>query len=318
MRRSRYVPLFWRLLVPNATVLGVACLVLFLEPADGRLPALAGGLIAMVAVNAVLIRRAVSPLTRLTRLMGDVDPLVPGRRLPPPSQQSEVAVLATAFNEMLERLEQERRDSGRRALAEREGERRRIAAELHDQIGQVLTAVALQLDHLAGRAPAELRHDVRDARDGVLTTVDDVRRLAQQLRPETLDTLGLVASLNGLAARIARRTQIEIVPHLDATLPPLDEHAELVLYRVAQEGMTNAVRHAGAHRIDLVLGRENGHVVLSVADDGRGIPGDHAERGIRGLRERAITLGAELAVGPRPGGGTELRLELPLEEAEPR
>ena len=313
MKDGRYVPLFWRLFVPNATVLAVACLVLILEPADGRVPALTGGLAVMVTANLVLIRRAVGPLGRLTAFMRRVDPLAPGRRVPPPAQQSEVAVLAAAFNDMLERLERERRESGRRALAEREAERRRIAAELHDHIGQMLTAIGLQLDHIASRAPGAIAGEVRDARDGVLGTVDDLRRLAQQLRPETLDTLGLVASLRGLAERVGRRTHIRIACELDDDLPPLDDDAELVLYRVAQEGLTNAVRHAGAERIELCLRRAADQVVLSVVDDGAGIATDRTESGLRGLRERALTVGGDLAVHARRQGGTELRLEVPLD-----
>ena len=95
---DRYVSLFWRLLVPNVTVLAVACVILMVEPANGRVPALVGGLAVMVAVNVVLIRRATTPLVRLTTLMGRIDPMRPGQRLPQPRPQSELTVLATAFN----------------------------------------------------------------------------------------------------------------------------------------------------------------------------------------------------------------------------
>ena len=118
----RYVSLFWRLLVPNATVLTVACVVLILEPANGRLPALLGGLAVMIAVNVVLIRRATGPLTRLTTLMHRIDPMRPGQRLPVPSPPSELTLLAEAFNEMLDRLESERRERRmRRAQRAQEG-----------------------------------------------------------------------------------------------------------------------------------------------------------------------------------------------------
>jgi two-component system, NarL family, sensor histidine kinase UhpB len=309
---SPYVSLFWRLFVPNAVVLSLACLVLILEPADGRVPALTGGLAVMVAVNLILIRRAVRPLQRLTRLMGDVDPLSPGKRLPVPAQQSEVTVLADAFNDMLDRLERERRESGRRALAEREAERRRIAVELHDQIGQLLTAVALQLDRIASGASGDVRAEIADARDGVLTSVDDVRRLARELRPETLDTLGLTSSLTNLVERIGHRTGKRLLRDLDRDLPALGEDADLVVYRVAQEGLTNAVRHAGADCIELTLRGEGDRVVLRVVDDGCGIADGRWGNGIRGMRERALSIGGELHVAPRAQGGTELRLEVPV------
>jgi two-component system, NarL family, sensor histidine kinase UhpB len=310
---GRYVSLFWRLLVPNATVLAVACAVLIAEPANGRVPALVGGLGVMVAVNVVLIRRATTPLVRLTALMREIDPLRPGERIPVPRQSSEVAVLAEAFNDMLNRLETERRESSLRALSEREAERRRIAAELHDQIGQTLTAVGLQVDRAAARAPDDVRPEIEEVRDGVLSCVEDVRRLARELRPEALDALGLVPALTNLSERVAHRTGVEIVRRLERRLPPLDADAELVIFRVAQESLTNAVRHAAPTTIEIVLRREGRNVVLAVSDDGSGLsPDGRVESGIRGMRERALSIGGELRVEPRPSGhGTRVTLEVP-------
>jgi two-component system sensor histidine kinase UhpB len=312
--RGRYVSLFWRLLVPNVTVLTVACVVLILEPANGDVPALAGGLAVMIAVNAVIIRRASTPLARLTSLMRRIDPMRPGERVPLTAPVSEVTVLAEAFNDMLDRLEDERREASMRALNEREGERRRIAGELHDQIGQMLTALGLQADRVAILTPEPLRGEVHDLRDGILSTVEDVRRLARELRPEELDTLGLVPALTNLSERMTRRTGIEIVRRLQRDLPALDPDTEMVIYRVAQESLTNAVRHARPTTIELTLHRDDGHVHLAVCDDGVGIteaPAD--ESGIRGMRERALSIGAELRVERRAGGhGTRVILEVPL------
>ena len=241
---ARYIPLFWRLFIPNATVLAAAGLVLHLEPANGRIPAIGGGVAMMLVVNLVLMRRAVTPLERLTDLMRRVDPLRPGERIPAPRAESEVSVLSETFNEMLDRLEAERRESLHRALSEREAERRRVADELHDQIGQNLTALALQLDRLHKRSPDDLRDEVVDARDGVLATVEDVRGVVRTLRPEGLDALGLPAALTSLTSRLTQRTGIQIVRELQRDLPALDDGQELVLYRVAQESVTNAIRHA--------------------------------------------------------------------------
>jgi two-component system sensor histidine kinase UhpB len=302
--------LFWHLFVPNATVLTVACVVLIVEPANGRAAALLGGLVVMVTANLVLIRHAVRPLVRLTEHMDQVDPLVPGVRLPVPGEVSEVRLLTESFNEMLGRLEVERRESGRRALREREAERKRVAGELHDEIGQTLTALGLQLDRLTRRAPPELRAECEDVRDAVLASVDQVRGLARELRPEALDALGLVPALTNLAERMSHRTGIPIVRRLRRDLPPLEDDEQLALYRVAQEGLTNAVRHADPGHIELALGGSGSEVVLTVADDGRGIDGADHDGGILAMRERALSLGARLTVGPRPGGGTRLRLEL--------
>ena len=309
--RSRHIPLFWRLFVPNALVLGVACVVLIVEPANGRVVALVGGLAVMLVLNLLLMRRAVTPLTRLTALMRRVDPLHPGERVPELGPRSEVSVLAEAFDEMLDRLEAERRESGRRAQSEREAERRRIAAELHDQIGQTLTAIALQAGRLAEQVPPEQREEAIDLREGVLATVEEVRDLARQLRPEALDTLGLIPALTNLIERLSERTGLRFARELDRDLPPLDGDAQLVIYRVAQEAVTNAIRHAGAESVAIRLEAPNGRVVLTVTDDGRGIqPGSDAGSGIRGMRERALLVGGELRVGPRAGGGTEVRLEV--------
>jgi two-component system sensor histidine kinase UhpB len=308
----RYVSLFWRLLVPNVTVLAAACIVLIVEPANGRVPALAGGLAVMIAVNVVLIRRAITPLSRLTMLMGRIDPMRPGERLPVPRAQSELTLLAEAFNDMLDRLETERRESGMRALNEREGERRRVAAELHDQIGQTLTALGLQADRLAMIAPDELAIEMRDLRDGVLASVEDVRGLARELRPEALDTLGLVPALTNLSERMTRRTGIEIHRKLQRDLPALDQDTEMVIYRIAQESLTNAVRHGQPTTIEVALHERSGRLQLEVNDDGIGIsPETLRESGIRGMRERALSIGADLRVERRDGGnGTCVTLEL--------
>jgi two-component system sensor histidine kinase UhpB len=301
--------LFWHLFVPNATVLTVACVVLIFEPANGRVAVLLGGLVVMVAANLVLIRRAVRPLVRLTEHMDRVDPLVPGIRLPVPDEVSEVRLLTESFNEMLGRLEIERRESGRRALREREAERKRVAGELHDEIGQTLTALGLQLDRLTRRAPPELRSECEDVRDAVLASVDDVRRLARELRPEALDALGLVPALTNLAERMSQRTGIPITRRLRRDLPPLEDDEQLALFRIAQEGLTNAVRHADPRHIELALDGSGSEVVLTVTDDGKGIDGADQDGGILAMRERAVALDGHLAVGTPPGGGTELRLE---------
>ena len=315
--RARYIPLFWRLFLPNATVLAAAALVLHLQPANGRIPAIAGGVAMMLVVNLVLMRRAVTPLERLTDLMRRVDPLRPGERIPAPRVESEISVLTETFNEMLDRLETERRESLRRALSEREAERRRVSDELHDEIGQDLTALALQLDRLHKRVPDDLRAEVVDLRDSVLASIEDLRSVVRTLRPEGLDALGLPAALTSLAARLTQRTGIRIVRELERDLPALDDAQELVLYRVAQESVTNAIRHARASCIGITLSADGERVELTVRDDGVGIgerPGASADGGIRSMRERALSVGGRLVVARRSDGpGTEVRLVVSAE-----
>jgi two-component system sensor histidine kinase UhpB len=310
---SGFIPLFWRLFIPNATVLAVACVVLIVEPANGRIFALVGGLILMLTVNLLLMRRAIAPLARLMSVMEEVDPLDPGRRLPLSAAESEITALTESFNRMLERLERERLESGQRALAAQEGERRRVAGELHDEIGQQLTALVLQLDRLARQADGELAGPLADTTAAAKQTLEDVRTLAHRLRPEVLDELGLVPALRNLCDRIGDGTGL--VVHRSLGEPTgLSADAELVLYRVVQESLTNVVRHASARSARVSLDQDDGVLRLRVADDGVGLPGPLHEfegGGIRGLRERALTIGAKLQVGQAEDGGTEVILWIP-------
>jgi two-component system sensor histidine kinase UhpB len=306
--RGRHIPLFWRLFLPNALVLAAVCVVLIIAPANGRILALAGGLVTMLVINLALMRRAFAPLERLAALMRRIDPLKPGERLPLIGPASEVTELATAFNDMLDRLEYERRDSARRALAAQESERRHLAAELHDELGQTLTALVLQLSRVGSED--EFAHALATAE----ASLADVRRIARRLRPEALDDLGLVPALTNLCERLSERTGVTVERRLARDLPALNSEEQLVIYRVAQESLTNVVRHAGARSAEVRLGRENGDVVLAVRDDGHGLNGHPPGEGVRGMRERAVLIGAELSFVPAADGGTIVRLRIPVED----
>jgi two-component system sensor histidine kinase UhpB len=318
--REGYIPLFWRLFVPNAAVLAAACVVLIIEPANGRIPALVGGLILMLTVNLLLMRRAVAPLGRLTAMMEQVDPLEPGRRLSVETAESEVTALTESFNRMLERLENERRESGHRALAAQEAERRRVAAELHDEIGQQLTARLLQLDRLSRSVDdEELAEQLEEATRGVKRTLEDVRTLAHRLRPEVLDELGLVPALRNLCDRIGNSTELVVHRSLPPALSDLSEEEELVIYRVAQESLTNVVRHADATTAQVTLSQDDHTVELCITDDGSGMPpGVHGQAGggLRALRERALTVDAKLHVAPASPHGTTVTLRVPCGKAD--
>ena len=311
-RRGRHIPLFWRLFVPNAVVLIVACVVLWVQPPNGRIVAIAGGLLVLLVVNVVLMRRAFAPLVELTEAMRTTDPLEPGRRIAVEAAESEVTVLSDTFNEMLERLERERRESGRRAIAAEEAERRRIAAELHDEIGQNVTALSIQLGQVAKAVDDGVRDDVCAARDLALETVEAVRRVSRQLRPEALDDLGLIPALAALCERFAAHTEARIQPELRRDLPSLSAEAELVIYRVAQESLTNVMRHADATHVSVSLRSDEDVVTLEVADDGVGAPDDAGDvpGGVRFMRERAVAIGAHVRL-ESGAGGTRVVLTVP-------
>jgi two-component system, NarL family, sensor histidine kinase UhpB len=311
------VSLFWRVFTLNALVFAAATAILVLSPVTVSFPTtvtealiLSGGLSVMLVANALLLRWALSPLDRLRSLMERVDLLRPGQRLPAP-RGGEFAPLVLSFNAMLDRLEAERRESASRALQAQEAERRRIARELHDEVGQSLTAVLLQLKQVLPRLSDELQQDVRETQEMVRASLDDVRGIVRQLRPGVLDDLGLVSALNALSTGFAERTGLPVERRFQTNLPALGGDAELALYRAAQESLTNAARHARATHIEVALTRTDTRVVLQIADDGKGLGDAREGGGIRGMRERALLVSGELTISPRPGGGTVVRFAVP-------
>jgi two-component system sensor histidine kinase UhpB len=236
------------------------------------------------------------------------------QRLPDAEPGSEAGELALTFNEMLSRLEAERRDSSARVLRAQEDERLRIAQELHDQVGQELTAVLLGLSRIAADAPPGLRDDVASVQEAVRFGLEDVRRIAIELRPEALDDLGLASAVAVLADRASQQLGLEVSAHVAPDLPWLPPETELVVYRVAQEALTNVARHSASKRATLKIERRPSRLVLTVLDSGRGLPpGPSPGTGMRGMRERATVIGASLHVGNRSSGpGCEVRLEVPL------
>ena len=263
MRITR-LPLLWRVFAINATLLVFATIVLVVARNSAVVEGLdvALVLVVMLAANFLLLRHALNPIERLAARMRTVDLLRPGQRLAERGSP-EVTEVVAVFNEMLDRLEDERRESGRRALRAQEDERARIAREL---------------------------------------------------RPEMLEELGLASALTELSRRFAEQSGLRIEHRFAEDLPPLSEDAELALYRVAQESLTNVARHAAASRVELALEGGAGSVVLRVVDDGRGMDERAAQNGhggLRGMRERAVLVGGALAVKPSREGGVEVRLEVP-------
>lgn len=287
------------------------------SPLVGTLEGAAGivGLTVMLVLNMVLMRRAFSPLERLSALMRRVDPLRPGPRIEVSAKApDEVLDLGRAFNDMLGRLEAERRESARRALAAQEGERQRLSRELHDEIGQTLTALVLQLEYAVKKAPSGLESQLRQTREDARTSLEEVRKVARRLRPEALDDLGLRSALTNLCERVSG-DDLRVERRIARDLPALSPEAELVVYRVAQESLTNAVRHSRARKVALSLDAHDGGVVLRVEDDGVGMNGAREGAGITGMRERAVLIAGDLRIGSGSTGGAVVELAVPASEA---
>lgn len=298
------MPLFWRVFLTNAALLVAAAVALVVTPATVSFPValtevvvLAGGLGAVIALNLVLLRRVFQPLRALSALMRGVDPLKPGARARVETRDRELAELTTAFNDMIDRLETERRDSARRALNAQEEERLRVARELHDEVGQRLTAVMLQLSD-------------REAREEVRAALHEVREISRRLRPEALDDLGLAAALRSLITSLEQRTGLHVDRDIH-TPGPLSSEQELVAYRIAQEALTNALRHGNGAQVRVQLRSGHGATVLLVEDTGPGVAADAVDgTGIRGMRERAVLVGAQLDLRSPTGRGMRVRLVL--------
>lgn len=310
-----------------------------------------------LTVNFLLLRAAFAPLHSVLKTIravesGDLDARVDAR-----ASDADALALARTFNAMLDRLEQARDDAAARVLRAQEAERRRLALELHDQTGQSLTALALHAEAIAQRLSGEqsiaaAQAHIQAERLGVLAqqTLAEVQALSRQLRPSMLDDLGLPAALRWLAkdagARLGVAVRVRIRESLQPAVDPtsrdpslsgpqrasqeaagrLPPDVETALFRIAQESITNAVRHGHAHLICLAAHRTMRQVLLTVADDGVGF---HEARaldarkrstpgglGIEGMRERTRSLGGTCVVRSWPARGTVIRVTLPLDQCE--
>jgi two-component system, NarL family, sensor histidine kinase UhpB len=280
---------------------------------------------AIVTLAAALIveRRRLAPLERLVEEMEKVDLSRPGPVLPASidgvGETEEVARIELAFLRMMRRLEAERLRAGSAALRAQEQERARVARELHDEVNQSLTGLLLRLEAVRETAPPELEPEIARTKELANQAMRELLTLARQLRPTALDDLGLVAAVAGQVEGI-KRSGFAANLRVEGEFADLEDDVQLVVYRVAQEALTNATRHSGAERVDVGLLRSKAGVSLEVADDGRGFAFEQSESGlgIGGMRERALLVGGDLTIESRPGHGTTVRLRIPDEIAVTR
>ncbi len=207
------------------------------------------------------------------------------------------------------------RDSIRRVVEAQELERARLARELHDETGQALTSILLGLKPLEQTAEsAEARAALESVRELVIATLQDVRRLAVELRPSALDDFGLVPAVERLTDTFREQSGLHVDLETQLGEERLPTEAETTLYRVIQEALTNVVKHSAASRVSILLRRKNGAVVAVVEDDGAGFdPSDtRADAiGLAGMSERVSLAGGRLQVESSPGSGTTVVAEVP-------
>jgi two-component system, NarL family, sensor histidine kinase DevS len=207
------------------------------------------------------------------------------------------------------------RDALRRVIGAQELERRRLARELHDETGQALTSILLGLKGIEdARDGGDVRQATEELRELVVGTLQDVRRLAVELRPKALDDFGLVPALERLVENFGEQTGMNV--QLEARLGPdrLPGEVETALYRITQEALTNVVKHARARKVSIVLTRRNGTATAVIEDDGQGIADadDTQGLGLLGMRERLELINGKLSIESSEGAGTTIVAEVPI------
>jgi two-component system sensor histidine kinase UhpB len=287
--------------------------------------------LSSLLINVLLLRASFHPLFSLLRTIRAVGAGKTSLRAVDIPADSEIGELALAFNGMLDQLEISRRQQAMLILQAQEEERRRLARELHDESGQNLTALLIHTEvlrqTLQNMSPAlpsqsaneQLQVGLQQLAQLTQTTLENIRTLALQLRPGVLDDLGIEAALRWLAEDCRQRLHLAAELHIDGLEEMLREREHSTLYattlfRIAQECLTNAARHARAQRVVISCERDSNMLHVGVSDDGNGFDttGVAAGLGITGMRERAALLGGQLSITSRPGKGTSVEACLPL------
>jgi two-component system sensor histidine kinase UhpB len=335
-RRFASIPLFYKVLIANVAI------VLFGAIAGTYVTATASrnvdvpsrtalilvfasiGVLLSVAVNYRVLRAAFQPLDSLERAanavrQGDLS----ARAHPLPLSDPQLTRLAETFNGTLDELERDRlqlRELASQVIRAQEDERKRIARELHDDTAQVLFAQLLSLTAMKSSPSDDVRANAEALENMTVEAIEGVRRLALELRPPALDDLGLREALGDLAQRFSDTLGIPVDLRVSGLRDRLASEVELVLYRVAQEAVTNVAKHAGATQIAITVERTTDRVNLTVDDDGRGfdpgVPGLRVDTGLGlglfGMEERVALVGGALAIRHLNPRGMRVAASIPL------
>ena len=337
VRRIGSIPLLYKVLIANVAIVVAGAIAGtyvtattfrdMAEPTRFEL-ALIFALIGMLVsgiVNYAVLRAAFQPLDGLERLAGRVRSGDLSARAEPSSvSDPQLARLVETFNDTLDELERDQaqlRLLANQVIQAQEGERKRIARELHDDTAQVLFAQLLRVTALKSSPFEEVRQTAERLETLTVEAIESVRRLALELRPPALDDLGLREALDDLVQRLADTTSIRFTLEVDGLRVRLSPEIELVLYRVAQEAMTNVVKHADARSVKVTLSRADGQVHLTVDDDGIGFDPTRATArddqglglGLFGMEERVALVGGTLAIRQLIPRGTRVIASVPID-----
>jgi two-component system sensor histidine kinase UhpB len=335
LRAVLQVPLFYKILLANAVIILLGALAgglvtaQYVRAAPGRSALDLVGFLAMagvflsLAVNALILRLALSPLELLETTAARVQSGHLDARVPiSPVADRELERLSHTFNAMLDASAADRqrlREVAARALGAAEEERKRIARELHDETAQRLAALLIRIRILRNKEPEATAEGLEALRTEIGEALEGVRRYARGLRPPALDELGLLPAIDSHLRWLNEATGLAV----DASADPAVEgilapEAELAVYRIVQEALSNVVRHSGATHVDVAVALENGAVTVTVTDNGRGfspatvMSEEGGGLGLFGMQERAAYLGGRVEVTSTPGAGTTMRAEIPV------
>jgi two-component system, NarL family, sensor histidine kinase UhpB len=344
------MPIFWRILLTNlvvvlgGAVVGTQLTQRFVQRGEFTNAMHIAMVVVAIALSALVtwlgIHNAFRPLRELRRAIDRFNRGEGGTRVELKGGDPDTIEVARAVNVLWDQLErtnavigeQNRRLTALTAqvISAQEDERKRIARELHDEAGQALTALIIGLERgeqqMPGEHLARPRETVARLRDLAVQTLDEIRNLAHDLRPSLLDDLGLVAAIRWYARTCSARGGLTVEVDVDglAEGDRLGSEVETTVFRIVQEGLTNVLKHAAAEHAWVRVRRDGRELVVEVEDDGRGVgafdqdEGDRRGRlGLFGMVERARLLGGSIEIGPRTGGGTALRLIVPIAQREP-
>lgn len=335
LRRILSIPIFYKVLFANSLIIFVGAtggtwLATHLNTSPyATLTSLvifvALGWLISIALNFVVLQIAFRPLTHLGKVMRRVEAGERELRAPLTGIDTQADQLASAFNLVLEALDEAARQRASQIINAQEQERQRIARELHDETSQVLTSLLISLAVLEESFESpEARERIADTRSLAHSTLRAIRNLSIDLRPSALDDLGLLPALRWYVKEYQKKCSIEVEFHASGLKERLPAEMETALYRIVQESLTNTARHANASRVRISLKGTDNAIKATIIDNGSGFdyeallknPGEGRGLGVAGMQERALLLNGTLQIDSEMGKGTKVVVYIPLSNGE--